>query len=234
MNQDSKKSGFTLVELSLAMTFVALLLVVVALTIMQIADIYNRGLVLKEVNTTGSAIISDLKRSIAESSTFDPGESSRHAYFPDKNGAVGEVYCTGTYSYIWNYGSEIVKDSQNTKLYTYNGEVVRLIKVSDVSTQYCSFDSGSKPAVIDSGNTSVEKLISSDTSTNLVVYNFSISRLFDASVNQGLYSISLKLGTSDKDTIDNGTCKTPSEASSDLTRCAINQFNATVRTGNSV
>ncbi len=50
---DRSESGFTIVELLMAMSFIAVLLVVITLTIIQISGIYNKGLTMRAVNQSG-------------------------------------------------------------------------------------------------------------------------------------------------------------------------------------
>src|SRR6218665_2336873 len=110
MNQPTsmkRTGGFTLIELMLSMTFVSVLLLAIAMTIIQMATIYNKGMTVKEVNQTSRDISDDLKRSFSASQVFvvntDPAIDSTD-YVRIKLGSeiVGGRLCTGTYSYIWN------------------------------------------------------------------------------------------------------------------------------------
>ena len=92
--------GFTIIELLLAMTFISALLLAIALTIVQVANIYNRGIILKEVNQTSRAISDELESSLRSSSTFST-EADDKRYV---NNQWGGRMCLGQYSYIWNYG----------------------------------------------------------------------------------------------------------------------------------
>lgn len=64
-----KKSGFTLVELSFAVLFVALLALTVIVITMDLISNYKRGLMLKQVNTVGNSLIDDFRASISNSSS---------------------------------------------------------------------------------------------------------------------------------------------------------------------
>lgn len=90
--------GFTLIELMLAMTFVAALLIAIALTVIQISNIYNKGLTMKEVNQVGRSISDDLVRSISQSQSFAVPSDS----YVTKD--WGGRLCTGKFSYmeLWN------------------------------------------------------------------------------------------------------------------------------------
>ncbi len=64
-----KKSGFTLIELSFAVLFVALLALTVVVITMDLIGNYKRGLMLKQVNTVGNSLIDDFRASIGASSS---------------------------------------------------------------------------------------------------------------------------------------------------------------------
>jgi prepilin-type N-terminal cleavage/methylation domain-containing protein len=74
----AKKQGFTLIELMLAMAFIAMLLLAIALIILQISTIYNRGLTIKEAVQASSAISSDLSQDIAAAPTFSLAANAGH------------------------------------------------------------------------------------------------------------------------------------------------------------
>ena len=57
-----RTKGFTIVELSLAMTFVSMLLLAIAMTAIQAGSLYNKGLVLESVNQAGRDIGDMLRR----------------------------------------------------------------------------------------------------------------------------------------------------------------------------
>lgn len=55
-----QEQGFTLVELSLSMAFIAMLLLGIALLTIQISAIYNKGLTMRSVNESGRLIAKDM------------------------------------------------------------------------------------------------------------------------------------------------------------------------------
>ena len=54
--------GFTLVELLLAMTGVAILLVAVATTTIQLMNMYHKGITIKTINSAGREVGDTIKR----------------------------------------------------------------------------------------------------------------------------------------------------------------------------
>lgn len=235
MNHKIKKQGFTIIELMLAMSFVSLLLVAVAMTVIQISNIYNRGIILKDVNQAGRALVSELQQSITQTSAFDvnvSAGSSTANYVIQSD--VGGRLCTGRYSYVWNYAKAIKSNASRNKYDGLTPPEIYFIKIFDPTLQYCTAVSGNLPDIkADTGATE----LFSDSQHNLALHSFKVtSNASDAKTNQRLYNIEFILGTSDTGAINTtlNTCKVPSESGSDLTYCSINQFNITVRSNNAI
>jgi Tfp pilus assembly protein FimT len=231
----NRQVGFTLIELMLSMVFVSVLLISIAMTVIQIGDIYNRGITSKEVNQAGRAISDELQTSIADSTAFDinPGSTSRYIA-KDWGGRL----CIGKYSYIWNYGKNLqTSDNQSLNHYVGSNQQIRFVKVQDQSASYC-LDS---TKAIDPTN-ATELLAAGE--RNLAIHQFKISSqdsAADSRTNQRLYSIQFSIGTNDIQALnginDNSgevTCKAPNEAGSDLSYCAVGQFNIVARASNSL
>lgn len=124
------QAGFTLVELMLGTAFVGSLLVLVAIIIIQIMGLYNKGLTLKEVNEVSRVVVRDMQQSIngadffklqyidtvshtpTYAKTLQKASTNTVDYYA--NDAGGRL-CTGSYSYIWNTGAAIRhwRDSAN-------------------------------------------------------------------------------------------------------------------------
>ena len=129
----NKKKGFTLVELSLAIAFIASLSVIVTLVIVNSISAYRRGLTLNQINSVGMALVDDMREAVQESPARSIKAECEVLFGQDCN--EGEVtklimmeknvpinirgsnsivpaygaFCTGKYSYIWNsgyYGNE--------------------------------------------------------------------------------------------------------------------------------
>ena len=58
------KKGYTIVELTLSMAFIGVLLVTIATIVVNIISIYQKGLSIRAVNTTGRELVSELSRAI--------------------------------------------------------------------------------------------------------------------------------------------------------------------------
>lgn len=229
-----KNNGFTLIELMLAMTFISILLVAIAMTTIQIGNIYNKGVTLREVNQGGRNVSEELQRSIASSVPFDatpkkddsPATATSKYVVRDGGGRL----CLGDYTYAWNYGRSIAGDAGAPAVFNkYNdGSVVRFTKVADPSGALCATPETAIPKA-----NSTELLSSGD--RDLVVHSFTLTKTADdPNANQALYAISMIIGTNDTAqlTTDDASCKPPSENVGDENYCSVNQFDIVARAGN--
>ena len=111
------QKAFTIIELMLAMAFLGTMLAGIASLIMQITNIYQKGLSIRNVNSVGREIVSDFTRTINSSRVnidinpsgtdikIDSVKAARSQYFLETktdNKQMGGVFCTGSYSYVWN------------------------------------------------------------------------------------------------------------------------------------
>lgn len=237
MNQSNKQlpNGFTLVELMLAMTFIAVMLVAVAACVIQISTIYNRGITLRQVNQSGRAITDDLTRVINQSTPFSL--ATNVVYQP-----YGGRLCTGSYSYIWNTAKGMSDASRNR--YTNPTSEIRFVRIADDGAQYCRDPAGGVSPNRQSQipNASATDLLQGD-DRGLVIHSLSImpddstTSVYNATIGQRLYTVTFLLGTDSTAALDYdsvtgaASCKPPSDADSNLTYCSVNQFSFTVRAG---
>lgn len=224
MNQ-TKSRGFTLIELMLAMTFISALLIAIAMTTIQISNIYTKGITLREVNQAGRELSDGLSRGIASAEPFDVNGANTKYVNQDNGGRL----CLGAYTYAWNYGKDITvgKNAVYNK-YTNSDTVIRLVKIADPSGGLCD-----KPDLDIDKNQATEILAEGD--RNLVVHKFSIERTQSDPVSgQALYAISFTLGTNDREqlTTNNASCRPPGDNVGDETYCSVNQFDIIARAGN--
>ena len=221
------KQGFTIIELMLAMSFLSLLMLAIAMTTIQIGHIYAKGITLREVNQAGRTVIDDLRRTVGSSGPFDTRLAS--TYKPDVNGS-GRL-CLGSYSYVWNAGKVIA--SNDSGLYKYSdGTVIHLAKVNDPDRRMCT------GSVNPSRTQSVELLTSGD--RDLVLHEIKITPgARDVSFGEGqqLYAVSFTIGTNTGDetaaisTVS--SCKAPNDATTQGKQdyCSVNKFDIVVRAG---
>jgi prepilin-type N-terminal cleavage/methylation domain-containing protein len=233
MSHNNNK-GFTLVELMFAMTFISVLLVAIAMTTIQIGNIYNKGITLRQVNEAGLAVTAELQRSIAASVPFDVTPktvntpSTSTSKYVVRNG--GGRLCLGNYSYAWNYGSALAGGTGAPAIYNLydDNTPVRFARVEDAGGSLCA---NTNTPVVRANST--ELLSSGD--RDLVVHAFSITQTAnDPSTSQAIYAISMLIGTNDTKqlTVGNSSCKPPSAGVGDETYCSVNQMDIIARAGN--
>lgn len=242
MNHDNKQQGFTLIELMLAMTFIAMLLVAIALTTIQISNIYNKGITLREVNQAGRSVSDELQRTISSATPFDvtPKTQSANApasrYIVDPNGGGGRL-CLGNYTYAWNYGRALVGGTGAPEvLNKYGGSAsgteIRLVRVSDAGGLLCTTSSTTTLPTIQKDK-ATDLLSTGD--RDLALHSFSIKRTSDEpSTGQSIYSISMIIGTNDRQQLatNDTSCKAPGEGVGNENYCSVNQFDVIARAGN--
>lgn len=164
------KKGFTIIEITLAMTFLAILMVSIATLIMRVTNIYQKGLAMRAINATGTEIIEDITRTVGAASylvdihsqdaelggngvmEYDNNYKLVEKYYYDytvynenhngKNFNVQYfgVLCTGDYSYIWNTARALDPDFTTKNFITVNGEKVKMVRVYDREQTQCSKD----------------------------------------------------------------------------------------------
>lgn len=223
----NRQNGFTIIELMLAMGFISLLMLAIAMLTIHISTIYNQGITLREVNQAGIAVSEDLQRTISSASPFIVDEADESSRYINKPG--GGRLCVGNHTYVWNYLGEI-EGTPPTPLNKYtagNSTPISFAKVIDPDHSLCR----DLTENINQADAS-ELLFSGD--RNLVLYEFSVkSPDLTVSSSQALYSVDFTLGTSGTDIVDaaNKICKPPSESDQSREYCAVNKFSIIVRAG---
>lgn len=131
-NKSSSKSGFTMVEFSLAVAFISLLLIGISVVASNIVTIYQKGLAVKAVGSVGRGLVEELTTAINAAPSVDTtslcsghvnsanigkcqDDRANNFIFQhkvirriapgdetDTEVQAGGVFCTGNYSYIWN------------------------------------------------------------------------------------------------------------------------------------
>lgn len=144
MTSKYTQKGFTIVELTLALTLLSILMIILLISTMNIISIYNKGITLKRVNQSGRAIGQDLQESLRTSK----GNFTTYGSVPALPELVTRA-CTGKYSYIWTLhpgsaasggAAEEVDDTLALKeVYEgVEGQEIRFARVNDPEGMYCS------------------------------------------------------------------------------------------------
>lgn len=244
MNHAAKK-GFTLVELLLALSFVSILLLAVAMTIIQIGVSYNRGVTVKETNQAARGIAEDLRYAISSAQSFEVDDTT---FLSVESGGVvlGGRLCLGDYSYVWNYGrAQAAPDRTLFERAPQGGtQEVYLVKVVDESRAYCATDTNTGgpalPLIREVDTAQAKELLKAgDRVLRLQQFTISTSdRLTDSLTGQRLYRVSFTIGAGNISamTSDQSRCLLPSDEGAsllaDLQYCVVQKFDIVVRAGN--
>lgn len=209
-----------------------MLLLVIAMTMIQIASIYNHGIILKDINQVSRDIGDELDLALRASGSFslEPG-AQKYVERP-----TGGRLCLGQYSYIWNYGKAINEDNAELNHYT-NDEVMRLAKVPDSGANYCVLDTATGNYADVNPVEAVELLDAGDHS--LAIHQLIVQtseEATDAPSGQQLYRVIYTIGTNDTDALDptQTSCKAPNVVGADPDYCAVQQFTLVLRVSNGV
>ncbi|MFV0484721.1 MAG: type II secretion system protein [Candidatus Saccharimonadales bacterium] len=249
------KKGFTIIELMLAMLFLSMLLVTIALLIVQITGIYQKGLSLRAVSSSGKQLIDEFTRVVggsplgqsimpASSSKSDIDKAVQQYYVSNPIGGTLQhsgTFCTGSYSYIWNTWYSMV-DGQGQKL-SVNGKEYRLARIMDATRDVCAQANGTKSGLNNVRQVNIRvadaepiELLNSDES-DLILYNFTVFPATQQTLTgQSFYSATFILATI-RGGVDIQTsgdfCEVDDSEtlglSSDFNYCAVNKFNFAMR-----
>lgn len=273
--QKKQKKAFTIIEFMLAMTFLAILLMGITTVTMRILDIYRKGLSLRAINSTGRDILNDMTRVISgspivdgvnPSATIDNGivnvthndiiKAYRKYYnetvfeYGDDQQTVqsGGVFCTGSYSYIWNTAPAIEiarKDpGRKNELFTINGDYYKFARIPDVDREACERVDDTSNTLKTKAFTVPENDITSlitDDDSDLALYDFVILPATQNNITgQILYSGTFILATmrGGVNVLSNGDFCTGTETmyskevesvNQEFNYCAVNKFNFAMR-----
>ncbi len=228
---NAKNRGFTLVELNLSVMFVALLILGIAMTTIQVTRMYQKGVTVKAVNQVGRDVVEQMRRDFAAA-------SPRAVVFALDNPSSGRI-CLGGVSYLYNSAANLTSGSADG---IYNEDVtpshkLTLVRVEDRSGVYCQTDASGEFEVknLQSGATYTE-LLEAD-AVPLAVHRLSAEAYMDSNtgsgLHQALYSIGITLGTNEAGTVDDAdvTCEPPTKSQANFDNCFVSEFKTVVRAG---
>ena len=93
----NQTNGFTIIELMIALTFIAFLLIFIVIMTMRITQMYSKGMTLKSINQSSRTIVEQMARDISASTQ------------PETKNVDGAatILCTSGATYLWNPMSKI-------------------------------------------------------------------------------------------------------------------------------
>lgn len=170
------QSGFTLVELTLAIAFIAFLVMFTVFATLQVMRTYNKGLAVKEINQTSRTIVEELARNVRNATA-----TSLNTY-PNEVTPIQSRICVGGVSYVWNIAGG------NLNRYSSAGNPrVTFVRVNDPGGAMCVDSVGLFPNVdpaqateLLSSRVWVQSLtITKNTTTDLATINLQLSTVDD-------------------------------------------------------
>ncbi len=90
---NSRKIGFTLVELSLSIAFISILSIIIVVIINNTLSSYRRGLTLNKINSTGMDLVDDIRSAIQNSSNKSLTELCERRYKQETNNTTNYNNC---------------------------------------------------------------------------------------------------------------------------------------------
>lgn len=226
--------GFTLIELMLAMTFISILLIAIALAVIQMTGTYNRGLALKEVNQLARSV-SDSLRSTAAAGSH---KLASNEYVATTAGGNGRL-CLGTYTYIWNTARAFQGDT-NADPIRFDGapsRKIQLVRVPDPSRIYCIQPTGTlvnkNIRAIDASATQ-ELIDPGEHKLALSKLELAASPAVDSVTGSALYTLNYTIIAGDLESMDISNpnayaCRPPATAGANINYCVVQPFSIVLR-----
>lgn len=201
-----QQQGFTLIELMIALAFVAFILIFSTTAVIQVMQTYNKGLAIKQINQAGRTTMEDMSRYLR---TADPGVVDVSLVSSQRRACFGGV------SYVWNLSN--TPDNAANKYD--DGSTITLARVADDSRAMCKLNAlNAYPRVPKAQATDILQ-------SNVWVMSVSMS---DPSVDSPLMDLTINLAVANDPAISSGQC---TQGGSVGQFCATSNFTTTVMTG---
>lgn len=233
MNRVDNK-GFTLIELMLAMSFISILLLAIAMTIIQVGSLYNKGLTIKELNQVSRDIGADVQKGVASATFVDFDKD----YQSNQDG--GRL-CLGSVSYIWNTAKALQEGVATVTRYQDDADkTIQLLRVPDSGKVYCAtnpLDGSLAQQTIRTEDVPYAQELLETGERKLGINKFVLSlSASDEGSAQSLYTLDYTIGTGDIAAMnaDQSACKNAGEVGADLAYCNVQTFTLVLRAGNGV
>lgn len=202
-----QQQGFTLIELMIALAFVAFILIFSTTAVIQVMQTYNKGVAIKNINQAGRTTMEDMSRYLrtADPSAVKVGIVATH----------GRA-CFGDVSYVWN----LYNASSNINRYSATDTTpITFVRVEDKGGALCAeIAPNSYPYVPKDKSTDILR-------SNVWVMGVAMTR---PTVDAPLMDFTINLAVANDPTIASGQCTQGGTAGQ---FCATSSFTTTVMTG---
>lgn len=204
VHDHNRTNGFTLIEMLMALSFLAFILMFSITTIIQVMSTYNKGLAVKEINQAGRATVEDMARYVRNVSASSVNVTA----------LASNRVCFGGISYAWNKW-DTPAGSRNTYL---DNSPVTFVRISDQGAAMCNNSSGSYPKIDPAYATEL-------LSARIWVMSVTVAKSTDGK----LVDLAMQLAVADEPgdpALTGGVC----QGSKTGQFCATSSFNTTVTT----
>lgn len=205
MIHPGNQKGFTLIELMIALAFVAFILIFATTAVIQVMQTYNKGVAVKQINQAGRTTLDTLARFLREA---DPGAVNVSVMSSQRR------LCLGSVSYVWNLYNT---PSGSANRYD-DGSPLTFARVNDASNAMCTPTAGVYPAPAKAQSADVLQ-------SNVWVMAVSVT---DPAVDAPLVDVSVSLAVANDPAITAGQC---AQGGTVGQFCATSTFSTTVMTG---
>lgn len=225
MTTPKRASGFTLIELNLAIIFVAMLLLAVIATTMYASRLYSQGVTLKSINQVGREVTDQMRRDISGTSPSKIQVKTLNVAGTD----VATRVCLGAVSYVIN-PAQYLRDGDPSLVRDAVNEPISLVRIeNDQNSEWCAEGGSGFTRMFVTGSDSYRELLPQDV-IPLAVHSASVSQLAVAATgSSGLTRFMVQLGTNETETIDGGVCRPPTALENNFDNCAVREFQTIIR-----
>lgn len=234
--------GFTLVETTLAVAFLAILLMAILTLTMAAGRLYLKGNTNQTINQSGRDFADSVRRDFlaAGMSTISPLITVSGGPATSYSGRI----CLGSVTYLWNSADLLNATTTLAKSVTItmgsaaNPPAVKFARVVNPKVSYCVKNvSGQYPTNIPSTEQATD--LFGGTDRDYALYSMTMQPIV-TSGEKGMYEITYTLGTNEAGTtqVDPSggflQCKPNNTLLGDFNYCAVDSFDMIVRVGGTV
>lgn len=213
---NSRRAGFTLIELNLAIVFVAFLVLAVAMMTLNVTHTYRYGVSLKMINQLGREVSDQLRRDLLSASPT----LTTYIGPTDTTPGIGRL-CLGNVSYVFN-NAELLNNGGITPVKDPNSEDITMVRIEDANRTWCTAGVNTIPA-----GAKYTEILQADV-TPVAIHAMSVETLAETDaedrISEGIIQVSFELGTNETNTTDGGKCKPPTDPEQNFDNCAVRQF----------
>lgn len=233
-----RQSGFTLIEVTLAIAFLSILLIAILLITVAAGKLYIKGDTNKTINQSGRDFSDTIRRDFLTTgmSMISPTIKINGGTPTTFSGRI----CLGTVSYLWN-SADLLNDtsaqaqSATVTMGTANTPV-KFARIVNPQQPYCDKDpvSGRYPMNIPSTERAAD--LFGGTGRDYALYAMTLNPIA-ATGDRGMYQITYTLGTNEKGTTQKDAtnsytqCATNDSVTANFNYCSVDDFDMIVRVG---